>query len=491
MTDPELMLLDEPAAGLDLGGREDLVAPARQPRRRHRGAGAGAGHPPRRGDPARASPTCCCMREGRIVAAGPVEITLTAENLSRDLRPAARRRAARRAAGRRGPNARRRPEGTRRERHAAFTAVRGRSTGTCRSRSAGRGAVTWFGITAGWPGWGSRSPSAPSRRPPSTSSSSCWPAARWRVRSPRPSVPPSRPRCSSRWPWRRSALLARAPVAQAPVHASRTPRASAAASPDRPLRLVLSTVTEHGGRVKLGGETWSARTAPDDRACRRRARRSGSSSIEGPRRSSSGVAGSSSGNRTVHRASDPGVETQGQCVVLLAARHLRRRRASSAPCGSCRSRPRRSSSGSAATPTLDGGHPLPRPVRRQGARQHRPARAGRHLPAAAGDHVRQPRRQHRHGHLLLGHRRQGGGLRDRQLHPGHRAAHRHHAAQRHRLARPRADADQPRPDQRPAARRPRRGHRQVGHPRQPRRAQGHRPAALGPGLDGEADARRA
>ena len=31
----------------------------------------------------------------------------------------------------------------------------------------------------------------------------------------------------------------------------------------------------------------------------------------------------------------------------------------------------------------------------------------------------------------------------------------------------------------------------MGHPRQPRRAQGHRPAALDPGLDGEADAGRA
>jgi len=31
--------------------------------------------------------------------------------------------------------------------------------------------------------------------------------------------------------------------------------------------LVLATVTEHDGRVKLGGETWSARTAPDAAVC--------------------------------------------------------------------------------------------------------------------------------------------------------------------------------------------------------------------------------
>jgi membrane protein implicated in regulation of membrane protease activity len=31
--------------------------------------------------------------------------------------------------------------------------------------------------------------------------------------------------------------------------------------------LVLETVTEHDGRVKLGGETWSARTVPDAAPC--------------------------------------------------------------------------------------------------------------------------------------------------------------------------------------------------------------------------------
>ncbi|HET7763159.1 MAG TPA: ABC transporter ATP-binding protein [Phycicoccus sp.] len=82
MTDPELMLLDEPAAGLDLGGREDLV--------RRLGALAAdlaapalvlvTHHveeiPPNFTD-------VLLLREGRVVAQGPIEITLTAENLER------------------------------------------------------------------------------------------------------------------------------------------------------------------------------------------------------------------------------------------------------------------------------------------------------------------------------------------------------------------------------------------------------------------------
>ncbi len=81
MTDPEIMLLDEPAAGLDLGGRETLV----------RDLAEIAGD---RRSPVLVLVThhveevppgfthALLLRAGRIVATGPLEATLTAANLS-------------------------------------------------------------------------------------------------------------------------------------------------------------------------------------------------------------------------------------------------------------------------------------------------------------------------------------------------------------------------------------------------------------------------
>ena len=64
--------------------------------------------------------------------------------------------------------------------------------------------------------------------------------------------------------------------------------------------------------------------------------------------------------------------------------------------------------------TLDAGPRDRRAVRRPLRAADRPARAGRLVPAAAGDHRGQPRRQHRLGHLLPGHRPEGGDVRDRR-----------------------------------------------------------------------------
>ncbi|MFI7496063.1 ABC transporter ATP-binding protein [Kocuria sp. M4R2S49] len=81
MTDPELLLLDEPAAGLDVGGREDLVARLDE-LARDEAAPAVVMVTHHLEEVPDAFTHALLLREGRVVASGPVRQVMTQKNLS-------------------------------------------------------------------------------------------------------------------------------------------------------------------------------------------------------------------------------------------------------------------------------------------------------------------------------------------------------------------------------------------------------------------------
>ena len=81
MTDPELLILDEPAAGLDLGGREDLVATlSRLALDEYAPATILVSHHVEEIPPGFTH--ALLLRDGQVVHAGPIEDVITEANLS-------------------------------------------------------------------------------------------------------------------------------------------------------------------------------------------------------------------------------------------------------------------------------------------------------------------------------------------------------------------------------------------------------------------------
>ncbi len=81
ISDAPLLALDEPAAGLDLGGRELLLEAFEQAVKARPDAHHAHRHPPPRGAAAEHA-HALLLRDGGVVAAGPLEETLTDETLS-------------------------------------------------------------------------------------------------------------------------------------------------------------------------------------------------------------------------------------------------------------------------------------------------------------------------------------------------------------------------------------------------------------------------
>jgi iron complex transport system ATP-binding protein len=82
MPDPELLLLDEPAAGLDLGGREDLLR--RISRLAHEPTAPTIVMVTHHVEEVPAGFThAMLMRRGSVLAAGPLPDVFTEQNLSR------------------------------------------------------------------------------------------------------------------------------------------------------------------------------------------------------------------------------------------------------------------------------------------------------------------------------------------------------------------------------------------------------------------------
>ena len=102
MPDPEMLLLDEPAAGLDLGGREDLLRRLSTLARDPQGADDGAGHAPRRGGARRVHPRDAAAPRARSWPRGRSRTCSPPEPVP-VLRRAAGDRAPRRTAGGPGP----------------------------------------------------------------------------------------------------------------------------------------------------------------------------------------------------------------------------------------------------------------------------------------------------------------------------------------------------------------------------------------------------